>query len=269
MPLGRKLHLSGAPGHDSCTKSKEEFIVAPRLMKTYFLLFPLLIFFACLFISSSVCAQKFLEKRAALALSASANAYRGDLGDGYEKWTSSFYLSYFFKHLGGTPQRRLHSSLHAGFGTLTGQAASHHNPDIITPSPSPNRFFNTRFFSVNYGLQYDFVRRGPFTAYLSQGFGIIRFNPQDQFGNDLQDDLQTRAPNESYANVAIIFPTQLGMVFSFPNEFGVGIRAGFTNPLIDYLDNIAHLGTKDGNDNILSVSFSFYAPLGKKSALKE
>jgi hypothetical protein len=228
-------------------------------MKTYFLPYPVLIFLVSLFVPSVTHAQKIVEKRATIALSASANAYRGDLGDGYEKWASSFYLSYFFKH-----QRRLHGSLHVGFGTLTGQASSGQNPDIITPSPSPNRFFTTRFIAVNYGLQYDFIRRQSWTFYLSQGFGIIRFNPQDQFDNDLQDNLQTRAPNESYTNVAIMLPTQLGMNYTFPNQFGMGVRGGFTNPVTDYLDNISQLGEKDGNDNILSVTFSFYVPVGKK-----
>jgi len=200
-----------------------------------------------------------MENRATLALSVSANAYRGDLGGGYEKWTSSYYLSFLFKH-----QRRLHGSLHAGFGTLTGQASAHQSPDIVTPSSSLNRFFTTNFITVNYGLQYDFIRRKQWVVYLSQGFGIIRFNPQDQFNNSLQDNLQSREPNEDYTNVAVILPTHLGFTYAFSNQFGIGARAGFTNPLTDYLDNISQLGTKEGNDNILSFTFSFFAPVGKK-----
>ena len=228
-------------------------------MKRYFLLYAGLIFFPALLISPFSRAQQIMNNRAAIALSVSANAYRGDLGEGYDKWTSSFYLSFLFKH-----ERRLHGGLHAGFGTLTGQASATQSPDIVTPSPSPNRFFTTNFITVNYALQYDFIRKKQWAVYLSQGFGIIRFNPQDEFYNNLQDNLQSRAPNEGYTNVAVVLPTQLGFNYVFPNQFGLGARAGFTNPLTDYLDNISQLGTKQGNDNILSFAFSFFAPVGKK-----
>jgi len=224
----------------------------------FFLLFAGSVFTATLLILSPVKAQQILENRAGIALSTTANAYRGDLGDGYEKWTAAFSLSYYFKH-----QRRLHGSLHAGFGTITGQASSEQNTDIITPSPTPNRFFTTNFISVNYGLQYDFIRGKHWAVYISQGFGIIRFNPQDQFYNNLQDNLQSRALNENYTNVAVILPTQLGFTYAFQNQFGLGLRTGFTNPVTDYLDNISQLGTKEGNDNILSFSFSFFVPVGK------
>lgn len=226
----------------------------------YFLRFVILLAISTLLHITSVQAQKLLENRFIIALSVSANAYKGDLGDSYEKWTSAYYLSVLLKH-----QRRLHGSLHFGFGTLTGQASVHQTTDLVTPSPSPNRFFTTQFFTANYGLQYDIIRGQHWTVFLSQGFGIIRFNPQDEFDNDLQDDLQTRSPNESYSNVAVILPTQLGFTYAFSNQFGLGARAGFTNPLTDYLDNVSQLGTKAGNDNMLSFIFSFYAPIGSKA----
>ncbi len=195
------------------------------------------------------------EKKPELALGISTNAYRGDLGSGYNKWTSAFQISYYFKH-----QRRFHGGIHAGMGTVTGQNVERSFAGL-SPVPTPNRFFSTNFVTVNYGLQFDILSFKHWDFYVSQGFGIIRYNPKDQFDETLQDNFQTRAPNEGYSNVSVILPSYLGITYHFSNGFGFGVQGGFTNTMTDYLDNISQLGKKQGNDNIVSARFYFYAPL--------
>jgi len=190
---------------------------------------------------------------AKIVIGISTNAYRGDLGQPYDKWTLAFQGSLLFNH-----QRRLHGGIHASYGTLTGQAQGErvYDPDENTP----NRFFKTTFFSVHYALEYDIVRRENIVVYLSQGLGFVRFSPKDQFDRNLQDDLSTRAPNETYGNVAAMLPTQIGATYFFPNRFGIGTKVGFANYLTDYIDNVSQLGDVSGNDNALHVQFLFFIP---------
>ncbi len=191
---------------------------------------------------------------AKIAIGVSTNAYRGDLGQPYDKWTLAFQGSLLFNH-----QRRLHGGVHLAYGTLNGQAQGERvfDPEVNTA----NRFFKTNFLSVHYGLEYDIIRHKNLVVYLSQGLGFVRFSPKDQFDQNLQDDLSTRAPNETYGNIAVMLPTQLGINYFFPNRFGVGSKVGFSNFLTDYIDNISQLSSDSGNDNVLHVQFLFFVPV--------
>lgn len=190
---------------------------------------------------------------ARIAVGISANAYRGDLGQPYDKWTAAVQGSLLFSH-----QRRLHGGIHLGIGNLTGQTTEQQtfNPDVNTP----NRFFKSRFVSVHYALEYDIVQRPNVIVYLSQGLGLIRFSPRDQFNRSLQDDLSTRAANENFGNVAALLPTHLGATYLFPNRFGLGAKVGYYNLLTDYIDNVSQLGSDRGNDNAMQVQFLFIVP---------
>ncbi|MEM9674873.1 MAG: hypothetical protein AAF992_19925 [Bacteroidota bacterium] len=190
---------------------------------------------------------------AKIAIGISTNAYRGDLGQPYDKWTLAFQGSLLFNH-----QRRLHGGIHASYGTLTGQAQGER---VFDPDENnPNRFFKTTIFSVHYALEYDLVRRENIVVYLSQGLGFARFSPNDQFNRNLLDNLSTRAPNETYGNVAAMLPTQVGATYFFPNRFGIGTKVGFANYLTDYIDNVSQLGNVSGNDNAFHVQFLFFIP---------
>ncbi|WKN40604.1 hypothetical protein [Tunicatimonas pelagia] len=190
---------------------------------------------------------------AKIAIGISTNAYRGDLGQAYDKWTLAFQGSLLFNH-----QRRLHGGVHASYGTLTGQAQGARLFELEVNTA--NRFFKTTFFSMHYALEYDLLRRENIIVYLSQGLGFIRFSPENQFGESLQNDLSTRAPNETYGNVAAILPTQLGINYFFANRFGIGSKVGFANYLTDYIDNVSQLGSNSGNDNALHIQFLFLIP---------
>lgn len=202
-------------------------------------------------------AKKAPEAIHLLYMGTSANAYRGDLNSGYHKWTSSVHLGFKLNH-----KTRLNGNLNFSVGNVSGQNP-HFSPDLseISDHVEPNRFFNTSVITANYDLHFNLIKKPNFIIYLSQGLGVIRFNPKDESGNPFQKQPFTRPRGEVYGNTAIMLPSNAGFIYFFPNRFAAGIQAGFNNPLTDYLDNISYLGSKEGNDNILMVRFSFFVPL--------
>lgn len=200
-------------------------------------------------------AQDSLSSNNRISLSISRNAYRGDLGESYGPGSAALQLSYMFNH-----QRRLHGGLHLTAGSLRGQELTTLPLDLGNESQA-NTYFRSSFYSFHYALQYDILRYRGLLLYVSQGFGLLRFVPEDEFGNSLQDQLSTRATNESYGNAAAIFPTQLGLEYLFLNHFGFGLQAGWLNTATDYLDNISQLGKRSGGDNVWQWHFRFHIPL--------
>lgn len=181
-------------------------------------------------------------------------SYKGDLS-GHDKYTVAFHGGIqFYK------KKRLNGSFNLGFGNITSE-----NREFSSPSPDkePNRYFKTNFLFLNYDLHINLIKRDHYSIYISQGIGFIRFTPTDQFGENLQDQLVTRADDETYRNASFMLPTKIGAMYLLPNYFGVGFEAGFYGTMTDYLDNISELG-ESGNDNILSFRFNFYIPLFKE-----
>ncbi len=199
--------------------------------------------------------QDSLANKARISTGLSYNAYRGDLGNGYQSGGLAAHLSFMFAH-----EKKLHGGLHLAAGSFSGHELSQATPDFGTEI-LPNTYVKTSFISVHYGLQYDIIRYKGLLLYVSQGLGIIRFSPEDEFGNPLIDALSTRASNESYSNAAAILPTQAGLDYTLPNQIGVGIKAGWLNTTSDYLDNLGQLGSKDGNDNVLQLLLQLHFPL--------
>ena len=183
----------------------------------------------------------------------STNAYTGDLSNSFEKWTAAFHVGVKFNK-----KKRVNGSLNLHFGSITGQNSSYEFRDIQGHLTSPNLFFKTNFISGNYDFQVNILRKESFTLYISQGIGIIRFDPEDQFSESLEDQFNTRSPNESFQTTSIMFPTQIGGTYYLPNGFGFDLKGGFLNTVTDYLDNIADWGSKSGNDNILSVRYRYW-----------
>jgi len=191
-----------------------------------------------------------------LIIGASANAYNGDLGDAFDKWASSAHIGFKFNM-----KKRFNGSINLSIGNITGQEVDYAFEGNSSVPPTPNTFFKTRIFSVNYEFQYNLIKHGPWIVYLSQGIGFLSFNPKNQFSQDLSDIPKTRAPGETFSNTSIFFPSQLGAVYLFKNGFGFELKTGLMNTTTDYLDNISQWGNEGGNDNILMVKFSVYAPL--------
>ncbi len=188
-----------------------------------------------------------------LEISPSANAYKGDLNDSYAKWGSSIYVGIRFNK-----KKRVNMNIVAGYGSVSGQKLPSPIPESETKA---NTFFKTSMITAQVNAQINLYKTDFFSVYISQGLGFMRFNPTDADGNDLILQTETREVGESYSNNTVFFPTNLGLIYFFKNGFGAGVKSGIMNPLTDYLDNVSELSTKSGRDNILNVTFSFYAPL--------
>lgn len=182
-------------------------------------------------------------------------SYKGDLS-GYDKYTIAFHGGIqFYK------KKRLNGAFNLGFGNITGENRNFSGPN---PDKEPNRYFKTNFLFLNYDLHVNLLKKSNYSIYISQGIGFIRFTPTDQFGEDLQGQLTTRADDETYRNASFMLPTKIGAMYLLPNYFGVGFEAGFFGTMTDYLDNISELGDS-GNDNILTFRFNLYIPLFSES----
>ncbi len=227
------------------------------LPKSLFALFVLFFPFA-----NQAAAQSGTDKAVTrlLEVGISANGYRGDLSPRYQSWSPALQLG-----LKLNTKKRLNGHFNLGIGTFTAQ-----NPDYgfsgSTEQPTtPNVFAKTPFLSLNYDLQVNLIKTRHWIVYLSQGAGLIRFQPKDEQKKPLQSQFSTRPGEENYNNVTILLPTQAGAIYLFGNGFGIGVQSGWLNPQTDYLDNISQWGNRPGKDNVLSFRFSFLAPLTYKN----
>lgn len=184
----------------------------------------------------------------------SMNQYRGDLQADYPGFTGSLQLGIQLNR-----SKRFNGSLTIGYGTISGQNSQYRFYGDETATP--NRFFSSSFFSVQYDLHLNLLKKRQYLLYLSQGLGLFRYQPEDDRGRSLQDRFETRPSNETYGNSAVMLPTKIGALYLLPNQWGVGLEAGYLNPLSDYLDNISLWGNDSGNDNVLQLQLRVYVPL--------
>ncbi|MEP2024895.1 MAG: hypothetical protein ABJH98_14145 [Reichenbachiella sp.] len=223
-------------------------------MKNRFFLFLLI---GCLLASYESQSQDSLQrKRKEIHVGIGPAFYSGDLGSAYSSGSLLFNFG-----LKLNKDKKLNGNIKVAIGSISGQELDYTTTDNTGITATPNTYFKTSFFGLNYEAQYNFVHREQLKVYISQGIGLFRFNPKDQYDNDLIDQPDTRPIGESYRNMIIQLPTQLGAKYYLPNDFAFGIQFGFINPITDYLDNLGIWGNKNGNDNILSIQFEIHAPI--------
>ncbi len=184
----------------------------------------------------------------------SINKYSGDLSTPNAKYTGSLALGLQFNR-----KERFNGSFGISYGKVTGQNSLY--VFEANEQASPNRFFSSSLFTLQYDLHWNLLKKEKYILYLSQGFGILRFNPQDDLDRNLLDRFETRAPNETFSNTSVMMPTNLGLIYFLPNHWALGLQAGYMTPLTDYLDNIGQWGNDKGNDNVLKFRFAVYVPV--------
>lgn len=191
-----------------------------------------------------------------ISIGFSAQAYKGDLGDNYSKWTGGFYGSLQFnthKKWAGTAQLIA--------GKVTGQDI---DPSFnINPESNrrPNTYFNTSFVTAFYQLRWNIILKQRLRVFIGQGIGLIRYNAKDEEGLSFANQTNTRAANESAGAIALLVPSSGGAVYRFKNGFGLGYTLTLLNTATDYIDNISQLGTVTGGDNVLSHQVSLLVPV--------
>ena len=193
----------------------------------------------------------------------SANNYTGDLDDGLAHFKPGAHIGLKLNR-----GKRLNGSFALGIGMLSGQDPNF-KPDVAAPL-SPNKYFSTTFFTLDYSLQYHLIKKERYWLYVSQGIGLFRYNPMDDQDRSLLDLGNTRPADETYGNISLQLPTSLGAAYFLPNQWGLGLQASYLNPLTDFIDNIGSLGTNKGNDNVLQFRLMVMVPVkGVKEVVSE
>ncbi len=184
-------------------------------------------------------------------------AYNGDL-ESYGRWSGMFHVGVQTYH-----NKRVNPRFEAFYGLVSGQ-----NSTYSFENQSPNKFFQTHLFGISANAQINIFKTNIFNIYISQGLGLAGFLVYDKNGNDLANQTQTRALGEVLPTTTLFLPTSIGGNAFFQNRFGVGLEIGLLNTMTDYIDNIAKLSIKDGNDNLMRIKFSFFAPIIWKEIVK-
>ncbi len=214
------------------------------------------IFFILFFVLNNCFCQKQDSVTRFLEIGTSANSYKGDLNSSFKIWNGSFQMGLKMNF-----KKRLNGHLAISYGTISGSNSNYNFITNDTTQATSNTFFKTRFLSINYDIQINIYRNKNWIVYISQGFGFMRFTPKDANNQSLINQLNTRAGGETYNQVALILPTQIGFYYFLNNGYGINFQTGFLNSQTDYLDNISQWGNRSKKDNVLWCKFAFVVPL--------
>lgn len=144
--------------------------------------------------------------------------------------------------------------LMAGFGKFVAQ-----NRDLgEVEGISPNTFVETPFFFADVRIKARFLRQKGFQPYVSAGLGLLGYTPKDPDGNPLLDNFSTRKETETYGSVTASFPLSVGFEITMSPILTLGTEYTYRPTASDYLDNIAELGTRSGNDRINTFSLNLF-----------
>jgi hypothetical protein len=207
-------------------------------------------------LSLKVCSQADSLRKKEIFIGIGPAAYKGDLSDSYDKWSMIINVGLKFNRF-----RKFNGNFNLSIGQVSGQSIGYEFNDGSGVAAAPNSFFITKLVGLNYELHYNFIHKENFKLYISQGIGILRFDPQNEFNKSLADLSTSRALGEVYGNIAINFPTQIGLLFTLPNEYSLGFQLGYWGTATDYIDNISQWSDTTGNDNIFSARFEIHLPI--------
>lgn len=177
------------------------------------------------------------------------NTYQGELSQFAQQWNGQVTAALRYTRLA-----RFQPGLAFFAGAASGQDYTFLGND---PGLIPNRSVKTQLMGLIADVQWNLVAREAFSVYLSGGPGFLRFTPQNDQGQDLIDQSETRSESETYAQNTFMVPVALGTHYRFPNGFGVGFRVRYYALFTDYLDNISELGPSP-NDADALLSWQLY-----------
>jgi hypothetical protein len=205
-----------------------------------------------LFAGSGMMAQTAEQKPLKLGLGLMGASYVGDLntnGQALHRFHPGVNISLQFDS-----EKLIAPQLNTGFGKFVAQ-----DRDLIgSEGAEPNTFVETPFFFVDFRLRARFLRETSFNPYFSLGVGLLGYTPKDEDGNNLLDNISTRAEGETYGSISAGFPFSLGFEVQLSPLVGIGLEYTYRFTTSDYLDNISQLGLRDGNDRLQSLLLSVY-----------
>lgn len=191
--------------------------------------------------------------------------YKGDLTVNETDYLRIYPGSNIFLQFAN--QRAFRLRFGAGFGKIVEQ--SDLRSQTFAEERQTNDYFETSLFYLDLRLMRYFFRKGPVQPYLGFGPSIMFFNPKDQNGNFLIDNIFTREVGEDFATTIFVWPATAGL--SFPLSKVLRINADYTYRLnmSDYIDNIGLLGNDPGRDQLHAFQVSFDVRLGVNRKPKE
>lgn len=118
----------------------------------------------------------------------------------------------------------------------------------------PNIFVRTNFFYFDVRLRYFFFHQRKVRPFLTAGFGFLSFNPEDEEGDFLAENIFTRLPEEeSYLTLVAQVPIQAGVQIKIKPTVSINLSTMYRLTATDYLDNIGLFGAKSGNDALYAA----------------
>lgn len=159
----------------------------------------------------------------------------------------------------------LQPQFNVGFGKFTEQN------DLrtlnSTTEATPNTFVETSLFFTDLNLRGRFLRKRAIQPVIGLGLGLVFFNPKDQEGNYLGENIFTRLPNEQYNTTVPSFSGMAGVVGRLNSILSMSLEYTFRYVNSDYLDNIGQLGSRSGNDRLQHIKVGLLLTLRPKKVL--
>jgi hypothetical protein len=196
------------------------------------------------------------QRKAFLSAGFSAVAYKGSLQSSYFRWTPAYQAGIVLE------KKKLFSSyLGLGIGTYIAEDREYRLPSRADVNLKPATAIEGSFFTMHYEARFLLFSNHGWSIQACQGIGLFRFSVKDRDGNSLIDKPKSREINETYSQNSVFFPSSLLLQYRFPNQFGLGLQAGWLNCSSSYLDNMQNLAQNDTRDNLATVRFHLSLPL--------
>jgi len=209
----------------------------------FFLIFLFLFFYTVSFAQSDSLLQ-FIE------VGIAPISYKGDLSHSYSNWGAVYHIGLKLNR-----KKRINGQVNIMWGSVSAS-----NPFFTATKGNPNSFFHAKLLSFEYNVIANLVKKKNFSFYVSPGIGVLHFAPQNDQKEKFRNKPETRASGEDYSPLSFMIPLKIGAAYLLKAGFGIGIEAGWLNPLTDYIDNIGMLGNSK-KDNLLLYKLFILIPL--------
>ena len=184
--------------------------------------------------------------------------YTGDLTVDETDYLRMYPGANMFLQFGNDKAFRLR--FNAGFGKVVEQEDRRFQ--TLEEVRQSNNYFETNLFYFDLRLMRYFFRRGPVQPYIGIGPSILFFNPKDQDGNFLIDNIFTRELGEEFPTTIFVWPATAGLSFPLSKSLRLNVDYTYRLNMSDYIDNIGLLGRDPGKDQLHAFQVGFDVRLG-------
>jgi hypothetical protein len=195
-----------------------------------------------------------------IGMGLSSFSYTGDLiesGDQFRRFYPGGNFSLQF-----VGKRAFQMQANVGFGSFAEQADLNLWPGTL--EVVPNNFVETSIFYADLRLKYWFFKRRALRPFIGAGLGMLRFNPKDEDGNFLDENIFTRLEGEDYNSTVANFPVSTGLEMRISPLISLGLEYIYRFTPTDYLDNIGQLGPVEGNDGLHAIQINMFFTLNPR-----